>query len=71
MRWRTLAGFLVLITSLVFFIVDAYAMIVVGSTAGLQRPAWALFAVAVYFFFGVWVPAMLQQRRDNEAGGGM
>ena len=52
-RARTIAGFLVLVASLVFFLLDAVSLPLFGVHFDLLKPAWVLLGGAAYFFFGL------------------
>ena len=64
-RARTIAGFIVLLTSIGMFLLDAADKWVCSCDIDLQKPAWAFLFLAAYTLLGVNLPALLAGARGR------
>lgn len=69
LKARTVAGFIVLVTSLIFFALDELDRYLFGFQIDFSKPAWALLVTAIYFFFGISLPDLLEGRRKRGKNG--
>lgn len=51
---------LILLMSFTFFLVDAIVCSRLGCRSDLQKPAWAMFAIATSYFFNIPLSSLLR-----------
>lgn len=58
--WQIAVALLLLLTSIALFLTDAIVCPLLGIACDLKRPAWAMFAVAVAFFFNIPLTSLIR-----------
>lgn len=58
--WQIAVASLLLLVSIAFFLLDGVVCPQLGLRSDLQKPAWAMFAIAVSFFFNIPLSSLLR-----------